>query len=212
MEPFSKHTGLVVPLDRVNVDTDQVIPKQFLKFLTRHGYGNFLFNDWRYQAGNVPNPDFVLNVPRYQGGSILLARANFGCGSSREHAAWALLDYGFRALIAPSFGDIFFSNSLKNGLLLITLPEAQIDELFLRTESTVGYQLTADLQKQSLADSQGLNLHFDIEDVRKQVLLEGLDDIGMTLKHDRDIATYEKNHHPGAPLYAPVDSQSSPGD
>lgn len=209
MEPISRHTGIVVPLDRVNVDTDQVIPKQFLKLLTRHGYGNFLFNDWRYTAGTTPNPDFVLNAPRYQGGSILLSRANFGCGSSREHAAWALLDYGFRVLIAPSFGDIFFNNSLKNGLLLITLPEAQIDDLFRRAEAIPGYKITADLPSQTLSDGQGLNLHFDIDEVRKQVLLEGLDDIGMTLKHEADIAAYESKHHPSATLYAPVDSQAA---
>jgi len=215
MQPFSQHTGLVAPLDRVNVDTDQVIPKQFLKLLTRQGYGRFLFYDWRYRAGDVPNPDFVLNFPRYQGASVLLARANFGCGSSREHAAWALRDYGFRVIIAPSFGDIFHNNCLKNGILLITLPEAQIDELFRRAEATPGYRLAADLPNQTVADEQGpgapspdkqkLTLRFDIDEFPKQILLEGLDDIGMTFKHEAEIATYEKAHHPSARMYGTVD-------
>ena len=136
MQPFSKHTGLVMPLDRVNVDTDQMVPKQFLKALTRQGFGRILFYDWRYLPGERPNPDFVLNFPRYRGASVLLARANFGCGSSREHAPWAMLDYGFRVLIAPSFADIFYNNCFKNGILPITLPEAQVDELFRRAEKT----------------------------------------------------------------------------
>ena len=208
MQPFSQHTGIVAPLDRVNVDTDQVIPKQFLKLLTRQGYGRFLFYDWRYGAGDVPNPDFVLNLPRYQGASVLLARANFGCGSSREHAAWSLLDYGFRVIIAPSFGDIFHNNCLKNGILLITLPEAQIDDLFLRAEATPGYRLTADLPSQTVTDGQGLKFHFNIDEFPKLVLLEGLDDIGMTLKRDADIAAYEKKNHPSAPMYAQIDPPS----
>jgi 3-isopropylmalate/(R)-2-methylmalate dehydratase small subunit len=205
MEPFIKHTGLVAPLDRLDVDTDQIIPKQFLKLLTRQGYGKFLFYDWRYGPGEVPKPDFVLNLPRYQGASILLARANFGCGSSREHAAWAVLDHGFRVVIAPSFADIFYNNCFKNGLLPVVLPEAQVDELFRRTEATEGYQLTVDLPSQTVRDRQRLDLHFEITPFRKQVLLEGLDDIGLTLKHAPAIAAYEASHHPSITQFAPVD-------
>jgi 3-isopropylmalate/(R)-2-methylmalate dehydratase small subunit len=205
MEPFVTHTGIVAPLDRLNVDTDQVIPKQFLKLLTRQGYGKFLFYDWRYDAGDKPRPGFLLNQPRYQGASILLARANFGCGSSREHAAWAVQDYGFRAIIAPSFADIFYNNCFKNGLLPIVLPEAQVDELFRRAEAAPGYKLTVDLPGQSIRDDQGLNLHFDITPFRKHVLLEGLDDIGLTLKHAADIAAYESSHKPSLTLYDTVD-------
>src|ERR1700686_4741132 len=182
MQAFTKHTGLVAPLDRVDVDTDQMVPKQFLKLLTRKGFGRVLFYDWRYLPGEKPNPDFVLNQPRYQGGSILLARANFGCGSSREHAPWGILDYGFRVVIAPSFADIFFYNSVKNGILLITLPEARIDDLFHRTEANAGYRLNVDLRNQTIGDGRELALRFEIEPFRKQTLLEGLDEIGVTLK------------------------------
>jgi 3-isopropylmalate/(R)-2-methylmalate dehydratase small subunit len=210
MEPFVTHTGIVAPLDRLNVDTDQVIPKQFLKLLTRQGYGKFLFYDWRYQAGDKPNPDFLLNQPRYQGASVLLSRANFGCGSSREHAAWALHDFGFRVVIAPSFADIFYNNCFKNGMLPIVLPEAQVDDLFHRTESTAGYKITVDLSAQTIRDDQNLNLHFDIEPFRRQVLLEGLDDIGMTLKHAADINAYESAHHPDLTLYGSVDFSKPP--
>ena len=217
MQSISTFTGLVAPLDRVNVDTDQMMPKQFLKLITRTGYGRFLFYDWRYLPGEVrspnlkpsPNPSFVLNFPRYIGATILLARANFGCGSSREHAPWGLLDYGFRVIIAPSFADIFLNNCLKNGILTITLPEAQIEELFRRTEATPGYQLTADLPKQTVSDSQGLEFHFEEDEFRKQVLLEGLDDIGMTLKQEPRIAAYETAHHPSATMYDPVDATRS---
>ena len=205
MDPFIKHTGLVAPLDRMDVDTDQVIPKQFLKLLTRQGYGRFLFYDWRYDDADKPRPDFVLNLPRYQGASILLARANFGCGSSREHAAWAVRDYGFRVVIAPSFADIFYNNCFKNGLLPIVLPEPQVDDLFRRTEAAAGYQLTVDLPSQTVRDDQGLDLHFDITPFRKQVLLEGLDDIGLTLKHAPAIAAYESRHRPVLTLYGSVD-------
>jgi len=205
MESFTKHTGLVAPLDRLDVDTDQVIPKQFLKLLTRQGYGKFLFYDWRYDTSNKPRPDFVLNHPRYQGASILLARANFGCGSSREHAAWALHDYGFRVVIAPSFADIFYNNCFKNGLLPIVLPEAQVDELFRRTETTDGYTLSVDLPNQSVRDDQRFEAHFDITPFLKQVLLEGLDDIGLTLKHAPAITTYEGSHRPALTLYGSVD-------
>jgi len=163
MQPISKHRGVVMPLDRVNVDTDQVVPKQFLKSLTRKGFGRVLFYDWRYLPGEIPNPDFVLNSPRYQGASILLTGANFGCGSSREHAAWAILDYAFRVVIAPSFADIFANNSLKNGILLIALPEPQVAELFRRAEVTLGYSLTVDLPSQTISDDQGLNIHFEFD-------------------------------------------------
>src|SRR3954463_5125155 len=161
MDKFATHIGIMAPLDRVNVDTDQVIPKQFLKLLTRKGYGKFLFYDWRYDANDKPRADFLLNQPPYQGASVLLARSNFGCGSSREHAAWAVLDYGFRVVLAPSFADIFANNSLKNGILLITLPEAQVAELFRRAEVSVGYSLTVDLPSQTITDDQALNIHFD---------------------------------------------------
>src|SRR6202521_2017312 len=156
MEPFIKHSGLVAPLDRVSVDTDQMVPKQFLKLLTRQGYGRVLFYDWRYLPGEKPNPDFVLNSPRYQGASILLARANFGCGSSREHAPWALLDYGFRVIIAPSFADIFYNNCFKNGMLPVRLPEEQVDQLFDRAAANHGYGLTVDLERQWVTDEMGL--------------------------------------------------------
>ena len=205
MQPISKHTGLVMPLDRVNVDTDQMVPKQFLKALTRQGFGRNLFYDWRYLPGELPNPEFVLNFPRYRGASVLLARANFGCGSSREHAPWALLDYGFRVLIAPSFADIFYNNCFKNGILPVTLPDAQVDELFRRAEANVGYKIKADLPNQTVSDEQSLKFHFDIDDFRKTVLLEGLDDIGLTLKHEPNITAYEQRHHPQAAVYEPVD-------
>ena len=194
-----------MPLDRVNVDTDQMVPKQFLKALTRQGFGRNLFYDWRYLPGELPNPDFVLNFPRYHGASVLLARANFGCGSSREHAPWALLDYGFRVIIAPSFADIFYNNCFKNGILPITLPDAQVDELFRRAEANAGYKLTADLPDQTISDAQALKFHFDIDDFRKTVLLQGLDDIGLTLKHEPEITAYEQRHHPQATLYEAVD-------
>jgi 3-isopropylmalate/(R)-2-methylmalate dehydratase small subunit len=205
MQPISQHTGLVMPLDRVNVDTDQMVPKQFLKALTRQGFGRNLFYDWRYLSGEAPNPEFVLNFPRYRGASVLLARANFGCGSSREHAPWALLDYGFRVLIAPSFADIFYNNCFKNGILPITLPDAQVDELFRRAEANVGYKLTADLPSQTVRDEQNLKLHFDIDDFRKTVLLEGLDDIGLTLKHEPEITAYEQRNRPQVAVYDSVD-------
>ena len=207
MQPISKHKGLVMPLDRVNVDTDQMVPKQFLKALTRKGFGRVLFYDWRYLPGEVPNPEFVLNLPRYRGASVLLARANFGCGSSREHAPWAILDYGFRVLIAPSFADIFYNNCFKNGILPITLPDAQVEDLFKRanTNAEKGYELTADLPSQTVTDAQGLKLHFEIDDFRKTVLLEGLDDIGLTMKHEPEITAYEQRSHPAATMYEAVD-------
>ncbi len=207
MQPFTKHTGLALPLDRVNVDTDQMVPKQFLKLQTKQGYGKVLFYDWRYLPGDKPNPDFILNWPRYKGVSILLARGGFGCGSSREHAPWALADYGFRVLIAPGYADIFYSNCFMNGILPVILPEAQIDELFRRADAQEGYSLTVDLPAQTITDSTGLNYRFDIDEFRKHILLEGLDEIGITLNHAAKIEEFEKSHRPGATLFAPVDSK-----
>jgi 3-isopropylmalate/(R)-2-methylmalate dehydratase small subunit len=206
MQPFIKHTGLVMPLDRVNVDTDQMVPKQFLKALTREGFGRTLFYDWRYLPGEKPNPDFILNVPRYKGASVLLARANFGCGSSREHAPWAILDYGFHAIIAPSYADIFYNNCFKNGILPVTLPDAQVDDLFQRTEKTPGYELTVDLQANLVTDAQGLTLAFEIDPFRRECLLKGWDDIGLTLRHENLIDDFEKAHPQRAVAYKPVDA------
>src|SRR6266851_3242228 len=207
MQPFSKHTGLVLPLDRVNVDTDQMVPKQFLKGQTKQGFGRVLFYDWRYLPGEKPNPDFILNWPRYKGVSILLARAGFGCGSSREHAPWAVADYGFRVLISPGYADIFYSNCFMNAILPVKLPEAQIDELFRRAESQEGYSLTVDLPAQTVTDSSGLSYRFEIDEFRKHIWLEGLDEIGITLKHDTEIAEFERSHRPGATMFAPVDAK-----
>ena len=207
MQPFTTHSGLVLPLDKLNVDTDQMVPKQFLKLLTRQGYGRVLFYDWRYLAGEKPNPEFILNLPRFQGTSILLARANFGCGSSREHAPWALADYGFRVLLAPSYADIFYNNCFMSGILPVKLLEVQIDELFRRVERQQGYSLTVDLPAQTVTDSNGVNYSFEIDEFRKQLLLEGLDEIGLTLKQEAKIAEYEKSHRPGAIRYAPVDAK-----
>ena len=204
MLPFVKHTGLVVPLDRVNVDTDQMVPKQFLKWVTREGYGRVLFYDWRYLDGEVPNPDFILNQPRYKGASILLARANFGCGSSREHAPWGLQDYGFHAIIAPSYADIFYNNCFKNGILPVTLRDAQVDELFRRTEQKGGYRLTVDLEAQTITDDAGLSIPFQIDPFRRDCLLNGWDDIGLSLRHEDRITAYEKGRHPSAKMYEAV--------
>ncbi len=209
MQPFSKHTGLVAPMDRVNVDTDQMMPKQFCKLLTREGYGKFLFYDWRYLPGEKPNPEFVLNWPRYRGASVLLARANFGCGSSREHAPWGVLDYGFRVVIAPSFADIFYNNCFKNSILPVTLPEEQVHELFRRTEEIPGYGLTADLPNQTVSDDSGLVIRFEIDPFRKEILLKGLDDIGLALQHEAEITAFEKTHNPAAVMYEPVDVSTS---
>lgn len=192
MEPFVRHDGLVAPLDRVNVDTDQIIPKQFLKRIERTGFGQFLFFDWRFNEKGEPNPDFVLNSPRYQGASILLTRNNFGSGSSREHAPWALLDYGFRVILAPSFADIFYNNCFKNGILPIVLPEETIDELFKRVEANEGYRLTVDLEEQKIRDNAGLELDFEVDAYRKSCLLQGLDDIGVTLQYEDAIRAYEE--------------------
>ncbi|MDP6355523.1 MAG: 3-isopropylmalate dehydratase small subunit [Planctomycetota bacterium] len=191
MEPFITHRGIVATLDRVHVDTDQIIPKQFLKRIERTGFGEFLFFDWRYHPDGSSNPAFELNAPRFDGASILLAQDNFGCGSSREHAPWALMDYGFIVLIAPSFADIFYSNCFKNGILPIRLPQEQVDELFSRCDATEGYELVADLDAQQISDSDGLSISFEIEEHRKECLLLGLDDIAQTLQHEDKIAAYE---------------------
>jgi 3-isopropylmalate/(R)-2-methylmalate dehydratase small subunit len=210
MQPFTKHTGLVAPMNRVNVDTDQMIPKQFLKRLTREGYGRVLFYDWRYLPGEKPNPEFELNFPRYQGASVLVAGVNFGCGSSREHAPWGIADYGFHAIIAPSYADIFYNNCFKNGILPVTLPQEQVDELFKRIENNVGYKLTVDLPNQVVTDSQGLKYSFEVDPFRKDCLLKGLDDIGLTLEHEKDITAFEHNAGPHASQFAPVDAKNSP--
>ena len=191
MTPFCSHTGIVVPIDRSNVDTDQIIPKQFLKRIERTGFGEFLFYDWRFRPNGKPDPSFVLNEQRYAGASILIAGKNFGCGSSREHAPWALSDYGFRTIIAPSFADIFANNCLKNGLLPVTLPEEKVAILTKRTKATAQYQLTVNLQNQTVADDSGFIASFLIDAFQRQCLLEGLDDIDLTLRHDSEIAAYE---------------------
>ncbi len=208
MQAFTTHTGLVLALNRVNVDTDQMIPKQFLKGLTREGYGRVLFYDWRYLPGEKPNPDFELNFPRYKGSSILLAGANFGCGSSREHAPWGILDYGFHVVIAPSYADIFYNNCFKNGILPVTLPQEEVEELFKRTEHNIGYQLTVDLPAQTVSDAQGLKYAFEVDPFRKNCLLKGLDDIGLTLEHESDISAYERKTNPHVSQFAPVDMKS----
>ena len=191
MKKLVKMTGLVVPLDRSNVDTDQIIPKQFLKRTERTGFGKFLFYDLRYNSDGTPNPNFILNQPQYQGASILLARQNFGCGSSREHAPWALLDYGLRVIIAPSFADIFFNNCFQNGMLPIKLDEKTVDDLFERAAAD-NYQLTVDLQECKLTDAQGLCIPFTVNPARRQMLLDGQDDIDRTLQFIDKIVAYEK--------------------
>ena len=208
MEKFEKLTAIVAPLDRSNVDTDAIIPKQFLKSIQRSGFGPNAFDEWRYLDHGEPgmdnamrplNPDFVLNQPRYQGAQILLTRKNFGCGSSREHAPWALLDYGFHAIIAPSFADIFFNNCFKNGILPIVLSEAQVDQLFHEVEATEGYRLGVDLEAQSVTTPSGDVFHFEVDPFRKHCLLNGLDDIGLTLQHVDEIKAYEERRKQEAP-------------
>jgi len=204
MQPFRVHTGIVAPLDRANVDTDAIIPKQFLKSIKRSGFGVNLFDAWRYLDHGEPgmdprerrrNPDFVLNAPRYKDASILLARRNFGCGSSREHAPWALADYGFRALIAPSYADIFFNNCFKNGLLPIVLSDASVDRLFADVAAFPGYTLTIDLERQTVSAADGsLSFGFDVDPFRKRCLLNGWDDIGLTLTHADEIRAFEARH------------------
>lgn len=203
MQKFNLLDGLVMPLDRANVDTDAIIPKQFLKSIKRSGFGPNLFDEWRYLDHGEPgmdnskrplNPDFVMNLPRYRGAQILLARENFGCGSSREHAPWALEDFGFRAIIAPSFADIFFNNCFKNGLLPIRLDQEQVDGLFKAVDATPGYRLKIDLEQQRITAPDGAVYNFEVEPFRKHCLLNGLDDIGLTLQHVEEIRAYEAKH------------------
>ena len=194
MQPFRTLTAPAAPLDRTNVDTDQIIPKQFLKRIERTGYGDFLFFDWRQTASGEPIADFVLNQPRYKGAQILIAGKNFGCGSSREHAAWALSDYGFRVVIAPTFADIFFSNAGKNGIVLARLSEEQVAELLHKAQTKPGYQLTVSLEEQTVKDSEGFKASFEIDAFRKFCLLEGLDDIGLTLRHAAALDFFESKH------------------
>jgi 3-isopropylmalate/(R)-2-methylmalate dehydratase small subunit len=208
MEPFNVHDGLVAPLDRANVDTDAIIPKQFLKSIRRTGFGRYLFDEWRYLDPGEPdmdvtnrplNPDFVLNQARYKGASILLTQDNFGCGSSREHAPWALLDYGFKCLIAKSFADIFENNCFKNGILPVTLPRKVVDDLLAAVQAREGYRLTVDLPNQTIATPEGEKIPFDVDPFRKECLVQGLDDIGLTLRHLDDIRAYEARRRKEAP-------------
>jgi 3-isopropylmalate/(R)-2-methylmalate dehydratase small subunit len=208
MEKFVKQEGLVAPMDRANVDTDAVIPKQYLKSILRTGYGPNLFDEWRYLDHGEPgmdhskrplNPDFVLNQPRYRGATVLLARENFGCGSSREHAPWALLQYGFQAVIAPSFADIFYNNSLKNGLLLIKLDAQTVDRLFREVHASKGYRLAVDLEQQTVTTPAGEHIRFDIDRSTKANLLNGLDEIGLTLTHADEIKAFEAHHRQAQP-------------
>jgi 3-isopropylmalate/(R)-2-methylmalate dehydratase small subunit len=194
MKPFTKHTGRVVAMDRANVDTDQIIPKQFLKRIERTGFGEFLFWDWARNEDGSLRPEFELNRPEARGASVLVTRRNFGCGSSREHAPWALEDWGFRVLIAPSFADIFYNNCFKNGMLPIVLSDEQVDELFRRAAASSSYMLTADLESCLLTDDSGLSIQIEVEPFRRQCLLNGLDDIGLTLEHEAKIAAYEQAH------------------
>ena len=219
MQKFTLHKGIVAPMDRENVDTDAIIPKQFLKSIKKTGFGPNLFDEWRYldkgepginPASRKPNPDFVLNQPRYQGASVLLARKNFGCGSSREHAPWAIDQYGFRAVIAPSFADIFFNNCFKNGLLPIVLPEAAIDLLFNEVHAFPGYQLTVDLERQVVVRPQGEEIAFEVQAFRKYCLINGLDDIGLTLKHADKIRAFEAARLAAKPWLAHTLTESTP--
>jgi len=208
MEKFNKIVSKVVPLDRANVDTDAIIPKQFLKSIKRSGFGPNLFDQWRYLDHGEPgmdnsvrplNPDFILNQPQYQGAQVLLARENFGCGSSREHAPWALQDYGFRVIIAPSFADIFFNNCFKNGVLPVVQDAQTVDSLFNAVNANEGYQLTVDLQTQTITTAEGESITFEVDTFRKHCLLEGLDDIGLTMEHVADIKAYEVKRRQQAP-------------
>ena len=203
MEPFKQQIGIVVPLDRVNVDTDQIVPKQFLKLVERTGFGRYLFHDWRFHPDGTPKMDFVLNQPRYKGGKILLTRENFGCGSSREHAVWALADFGFKTLIAPSYADIFYNNCFKNGVLPITLEESYVNDLFSEAEGEEGYALEVDLAKETIRKPSGTELSFKIDPFRRKCLLEGLDDISLTLLHEQSIRSYERTLSPFQVINAP---------
>jgi 3-isopropylmalate/(R)-2-methylmalate dehydratase small subunit len=191
MKPFSVHNGLVAPIDRPNIDTDQIIPKQFLKRIERTGFGEFLFYDWRYDVGGKPNEEFILNDARYQGATVLVAGRNFGCGSSREHAPWALLDYGFRAIIAPSFADIFMTNCMKNGVVPVALKEEEVATVLRHAIEAPGYSLTVDLENLRVQDDAGFSASFSIDEFRRYCLIEGLDDIGLTLQYEPQIAAYE---------------------
>lgn len=193
MNPFVTHTGAVVPLDMVNVDTDQIIPKQFLKRIERTGFGEFLFFDWRFMPDGSLNPKFILNDPQYKGTSVMVAGANFGCGSSREHAPWALEDYGIKAIVAPSFADIFRNNCYQIGLLPVVLPETDVRTIMARAEEIPGYEISINLQEQTVTDQQGLEVRFDIDEFRRYCLLNGLDDIGLTLQNETKITEYETN-------------------
>jgi 3-isopropylmalate/(R)-2-methylmalate dehydratase small subunit len=192
VQAYTKVTGTVAPLDRVNVDTDQIIPKQFLKRIERTGFGPFAFFDWRYREDGTPNPDFELNKPGYETATVLVAGRNFGCGSSREHAPWALEDMGFRTIIAPSYADIFFNNCFQNGMLPIVLPEETVKDLLDRAKERPGYQLTVDLEDQTVSDEEGVVAHFDVDEFRKHCLLNGLDNVGLTLQHQPDIDAFER--------------------
>ncbi|HEX4286795.1 MAG TPA: 3-isopropylmalate dehydratase small subunit [Terracidiphilus sp.] len=194
MEPFKTITSRVAPLDRTNVDTDQIIPKQFLKRIERTGYGDFLFFDWRQTPEGTPIPEFVLNDARYEGAQVLVAGKNFGCGSSREHAAWALSDFGFRCVIAPTFADIFFSNAGKNGIVLARLTEGEVNALLQNAQNIPGYRLTVSLEQQKVTDAHGFEASFEIDPFRKFCLLEGFDDIGLTLRHASALDAYETQH------------------
>jgi len=194
MQPFRIHTGKVAPLLRANVDTDQIIPKQFLKRIEKTGFGEFLFYDWRRKSDGTMDPEFPLNQPRFAGASILVAGKNFGCGSSREHAVWALENFGFRAVIAPAFADIFANNCVQNGVLTVVLPEDQVAEIGRRAETTSAYQLTVDLERRYIKDDRGFSTNFAVDESVRRRLLEGLDDIGITLLHETEIAAYETRH------------------
>lgn len=200
MKPFTLHRGRVAPLDRVNVDTDQIIPKQFLKRIEKTGFGQYVFYDWRFGADGKKNPDFVLHEPRYDGASILVAGKNFGCGSSREHAVWALADFGFRAVISSSFADIFANNGSKNGFLTVRLTDEEVSELMHRAQEIDDYRLTIDLEQCEVRDEQGFRATFPIDDFVRHCLLNGLDDIGLTLQHEAEIAAYETSHPAPATL------------
>jgi 3-isopropylmalate/(R)-2-methylmalate dehydratase small subunit len=203
MEKFRQVKGIIVPIDRANVDTDQLIPKQFLKTLERTGLGKYLFNDWRYNPDGSPKSDFVLNSARYKGGKILLAQKNFGSGSSREHAVWALKDYGFSVLIAPSFADIFYNNCLKNGLLPIMLDEPVVSGLLAEIAHQEGYSVNVDLETQTISKPEGDAIHFEIDSFKKKCLLEGLDDISLTLQHEQEIHTYNQRLKPFQEIHVP---------
>jgi 3-isopropylmalate/(R)-2-methylmalate dehydratase small subunit len=200
MKPFTVHRGRVAPLDRVNVDTDQIIPKQFLKRIEKTGFGQFVFYDWRFSADGKKIPDFVLHEPRYEGASILVAGKNFGCGSSREHAVWALSDFGFRAVISSSFADIFANNSTKNGFLTVRLPEDSVSTLMQRAHEIADYSVTIDLEKREVSDDHGFRASFPVDDFIRHCLLNGLDDIGLTLQHEAEIEAYEAQHPAPAEL------------